>query len=126
MYNNIICCNNYILVSLLLTEFTKGMILPKKDNVKENISNITSGFNVKVRHLKLKKDKTMINNLLFSFKMQMNATVTPTNNNKAVGCKVSTTTIKQQVKFQCRAEEFYNVFSSTEVIICPSIIIDRT
>lgn len=24
------------------------MILPKKDNVKENISNITSGFNVKV------------------------------------------------------------------------------
>lgn len=29
-------------------EFTKGMILPKKDNVKENITNITSGFNVKV------------------------------------------------------------------------------
>lgn len=24
------------------------MILPKKDNIKENISNITSGFNVKV------------------------------------------------------------------------------
>lgn len=32
----------------LLLEFTVGMILPKKDNVKENISNITSGFNAKV------------------------------------------------------------------------------
>lgn len=27
------------------------MILPKKDNVKENISNITSGFNAKVCNL---------------------------------------------------------------------------
>jgi hypothetical protein len=31
-----------------LPEFTKGMILPQKDNIKENISNITSGFNAKV------------------------------------------------------------------------------
>lgn len=46
----------------------------------------------------------------------MNAVVTPTNNNKTVG---STTTIKQNIKFQCRAEEFYNVFSTIEVIILP-------
>lgn len=32
----------------LLLEFAAGMILPKKDNVKENILNITSGFNAKV------------------------------------------------------------------------------
>ncbi|EFN89970.1 activator of 90 kDa heat shock protein ATPase homolog 1 [Harpegnathos saltator] len=83
-------------VSSLKEEFTKGMILPKKDNVKENISNITSGFNVK---------------------MQMNTgMVGPTNNNKTVGCKISTTTIKQQQKFQCRADEFFNVFSTVEMV----------
>lgn len=46
----------------------------------------------------------------------MNAAVTPTNNNKTVDSKISTTTIKQNVKFQCRAQEFYNVLSSIEVI----------
>jgi len=46
--------------------------------------------------------------------MQMNAAMTPANNNKT-GCKISTTTIKQNIKFQCRAEEFYNVLSSIEV-----------
>lgn len=51
--------------------------------------------------------------------MQMNAAVTSTNNNKTANCKISTTTIKQNVKFQCRAGEFYNVLSSIEVIILP-------
>ncbi|XP_015588663.1 activator of 90 kDa heat shock protein ATPase homolog 1 [Cephus cinctus] len=80
-------------VSSLKEEFSKGMILPKKDSVKDNIKNITSGFNVK---------------------MQMNSVVTT--NNKSPGCKISTTTIKQQQKFQCRAEEFYNVFTSVEMV----------
>lgn len=52
--------------------------------------------------------------------MQMNASLAPTNNNKAVDHKVSTTTIKQQQKFQCKGEEFYNVFSTVEVIIISS------
>lgn len=82
-------------VSSLKEEFSKGMILPKKDNVKENISSITSGFNVK---------------------MQMNATAAPTNNNKTAECKIGTTSIKQRIKFQCRAEEFYNVFTTTEMV----------
>jgi len=56
----------------------------------------------------------MANNVLFFFKMQMNAAMTPVNNNKT-DCKISTTTIKQNIKFQCRAEEFYNVLSSIEV-----------
>ncbi|XP_033228102.1 activator of 90 kDa heat shock protein ATPase homolog 1 [Belonocnema kinseyi] len=80
-------------VSSLKEEFSKGMILPKKDEVKEKLSNITSGFNAK---------------------MQMNSTVV--SNNKSVGCKISSTTIKQQQKFQCRAEEFYNVFTSPELV----------
>jgi len=55
--------------------------------------------------------------------MQMNAAVTPANNNKT-GCKISTTTIKQNIKFQCRAEEFYNVLSSTEVTILPNYCLE--
>lgn len=47
--------------------------------------------------------------------MQMNSTVVSSNNKKELGCKISTTTIKQQQKFQCRAEEFYNVFTTIEV-----------
>ena len=45
----------------------------------------------------------------------MNSTIVSSNNKKELGCKISTTTIKQQQKFQCRAEEFYNVFTTTEV-----------
>ncbi|XP_053975735.1 activator of 90 kDa heat shock protein ATPase homolog 1 [Hylaeus anthracinus] len=82
-------------VSSLKEEFTVGMILPKKDSVKESITNITSGFNAKV---------------------QMNSTVVSSNNKKDAGCKISTTTIKQQQKFQCRAEEFYNVFTTVEMV----------
>lgn len=82
------------------------MILPKKDNGKENVKNIKSGFNVKDI---------------------MNTAITPTNN-ASVGHKIATTTIKQQQKFQCRAQEFYNAFTTIEVIsrentsICLSLI----
>ncbi|XP_066584339.1 activator of 90 kDa heat shock protein ATPase homolog 1 [Prorops nasuta] len=81
-------------VSSLKEEFTKGMILPKKDNIKENITNITSGFKAKVH---------------------MDSTVASIDSTK-VGYKISTTTIKQQQKFQCRAEEFYNVFTTIEMM----------
>lgn len=85
-----------IYVSSLKDEFSVGMILPKKDSVKENISNITSGFNAK---------------------MQMNSVVSSNSTSKKeVGCKISTTTIKQQQRFQCRAEEFYNVFTTIEMV----------
>lgn len=80
-------------VTSLKAEFTKGMILPKKDNVKDNVSN-TSGFNIKKQ-------------------MQY---MTVTANNNVAGCKISTGTVKQQQKFQCRAEEFYNVFTTIEMV----------
>lgn len=47
--------------------------------------------------------------------MQMSSGVISSNNKKEFGCKISTTTIKQQQKFQCRADEFYNVFTTIEV-----------
>lgn len=46
----------------------------------------------------------------------MNSTVV-SSNAKEVGCKIITTTIKQQQKFQCRAEEFYNIFTTVEVTL---------
>ncbi|XP_058789939.1 activator of 90 kDa heat shock protein ATPase homolog 1 [Phymastichus coffea] len=82
-------------VSSLKEEFTKGMILPKKEEMKDNITNITSGFNSK---------------------MQMNATIN-SNNNQSVDCKVVTTTVKQQQKFMCRAQEFYNVMTISEMAV---------
>ncbi|XP_043275574.1 activator of 90 kDa heat shock protein ATPase homolog 1 [Venturia canescens] len=82
-------------VAALKEEFTKGMILPKDDyNSKDNVRNIKSGFNVKD---------------------MMNTAITPTNNS-TVGHKIATTSIKQQQKFQCRAQEFYNVFTTIEMV----------
>lgn len=82
-------------VSSLKEEFTKGMILPKKDSVNDNISNITSGFNVK---------------------MKMNAASAQATQNNVLGTKFSTTTIKQQQKFKCRADDFYNMFTTLEMV----------
>ena len=82
-------------VAALKEEFTIGMILPKKDNMKESISSITSGFDAK---------------------MQMNSTAVSPNQKWELGGTISTTTIKQQQKFQCRAEEFYNVFTTVEMV----------
>lgn len=47
--------------------------------------------------------------------MQMNSAIV--SNNKGNGCKINTTTIKQQQKFQCRAQDFYNAFTVPEVKI---------
>ncbi|XP_046620108.1 activator of 90 kDa heat shock protein ATPase homolog 1 [Neodiprion virginianus] len=80
-------------VSSLKEEFSKGMILPKKESMNEKISNMTSGFDAK---------------------MHMNTVVE--SNSQKLGCKITTTTVKQQQKFQCRAEEFYNMFTSTEMV----------
>ncbi|XP_078037315.1 activator of 90 kDa heat shock protein ATPase homolog 1 [Augochlora pura] len=82
-------------VSALREEFAAGMILPKKDSAKENVSSITSVFNAK---------------------MQMNSTVALSNKGKSLGAKILTSTIKQQHKFQCRAEDFFNVFTKTEMV----------
>ena len=49
----------------------------------------------------------------------MNPVLNSSNNNqessKPIGYKITTTTIKQQRKFLCRANEFYNVMTTPEV-----------
>ncbi|KAF7996947.1 hypothetical protein HCN44_002593 [Aphidius gifuensis] len=79
-------------VSALKEEFSKGMILPKKDS-NQVVTKVT---------------KTGIN-----IKEKMNSTVI---SKDTVGAKISTTTVSQQQKFQCRGQEFYNVFTTIEMV----------
>lgn len=77
----------------LKVEFSKGMILPKKDEVKPDaVKNLTSGFNRKI---------------------SMEPVISE---NKSAGVKIDTTTLKLTQKFQCRAEEFYNAMTLVEMV----------
>ncbi|XP_012280300.1 activator of 90 kDa heat shock protein ATPase homolog 1 [Orussus abietinus] len=82
-------------VSSLKDEFTKGMILPKKDSVAENISNITSGFDVK---------------------MKMDSVILPSSKDSSTKNKVATTTLTQQQQFQCRAADFCNAYLNPQMV----------
>lgn len=82
-----------IYIKELKEEFSKGMILPKKDEVKaDNIKNLTSGFNKKINMTPIVSD------------------------NKRIGLKIDTTTIKTVQKFQCTAQEFYDAFTRVELV----------
>ncbi|KAK9875169.1 hypothetical protein WA026_005961 [Henosepilachna vigintioctopunctata] len=81
-------------VTELKQEFTKGMILPKKDEVKpNNVVNHTSGFNKnKVNMMPVVSDK------------------------KQLGTKLDVTTINDTQKFQCKAIEFYDALTRIEMV----------
>lgn len=90
-------------ISSLKEEFSKGMILPKKDgkvNVKPDmISNITSGFNKKI---------------------DMSSTVPKEKTDakyNSVGVKLDVETIELTEKFQCRAQEFYDAMTKIEMVM---------
>lgn len=78
----------------LKSEYTKGMLLPKKDEeVKPDaIKNLTSGFNKKV---------------------SMEPIVSNPNSTKS---KVDVTTLKLKEKFQCKAQDFYNALTKIEMV----------
>lgn len=81
-------------VSGLREEFSKGMILPKKDEVKpDNIKVLSSGFNKKI-----------------------NMTPVKSETNKEIGLKLDTSTIKITQKFQCKAHEFYDAMTRIEMV----------
>ncbi|KAL3277046.1 hypothetical protein HHI36_012407 [Cryptolaemus montrouzieri] len=81
-------------ITELKQEFTKGMILPKKDEIKpDKVVNHSSGFN-----------KTKVN-------MQ------PIHSEKKQdGVKLDVTTIKDTQKFQCTAKEFYDAMTRIEMV----------
>ena len=77
----------------LKEEFSKGMILPKKGEVKpDNVHNLTSGFNKKID-------------------MQTVVTHAP-----QAGLKIDTSTIRMVEKFQCKAAEFYDAMTRIEMV----------
>ncbi|CAH2001812.1 unnamed protein product [Acanthoscelides obtectus] len=81
-------------ISGLKEEFSKGMILPKKGEVKpDSVKILTSGFNKKI-----------------------NMDPVGNNENKQLGLKIDTCTIKQTQKFQCTAQEFYDALTRSELV----------
>lgn len=81
-------------ISGLKEEFSKGMILPKKGDIKpDEIKVLASGFNKKVN---------------------MDPVVNSTE--KKIGLKIDTTTIKQTHKFQCTAQDFYDALTRIEMV----------
>lgn len=85
----------------LREEFSKGLILPKKDEkvVKpDGVSNITSGFNKKV------------NLVPISSKSNQNSG-TP-----SIGCKLNVKTITSTETFQCPAKDLYDVLTKSELV----------
>lgn len=84
-------------LSSLRVEFSKGMILPKKDDktVKpDNVSSITSGFNKKIDMAPIISDAK-----------------------PSMGLKQQVETIKITKQFQCRAQEFYDVLTKVEMVM---------
>lgn len=82
-------------ISSLKEEFSKGMILPKKDESSKSdnhITNLSSGFNKKIN-------------------------MTPVvSNSNSLGVKVDTSSINIVQKFQCKAAEFYDAMTRIEMV----------
>lgn len=85
-------------ISSLKEEFSKGMILPKKDdNVKkDSVSTITSGFNKKIDMAPIISNDTKKN---------------------SVGHKINVGTIQLTKQFQCRARDFYDAMTKIEMVM---------
>lgn len=80
-------------ITSLKEEFSKGMILPTKDEVKpDSVTNLTSGFNKKIN---------------------MAPIVSET---KQIGLKIDTSTINMTLKFQCKASEFFDAMTRIEMV----------
>lgn len=82
-------------ISSLKEEFSKGMILPKKDEplkLENNITNLSSGFNKQV---------------------SMQPVIS---NSQQIGVKLNTSTIDTTQKFQCTGQEFYDSMTRIEMV----------
>lgn len=82
----------------LREQFSKGLILPKKDEPKvkpDGVSNITSGFNKKVNLQPI--------------------TSTTSSGNSSGGSKIDVKTLTITETFQCQAEDLYDVLTRAEL-----------
>jgi len=92
-----------IYLKQLKQEYSKGLILPKKeDGVKAanagGVKSITSGFNKKIDIDKFKSGSDIVRN-----------------DNK-LGCKINCKTINLKIDFQCRSNEIYDVLTRPEMV----------
>lgn len=86
----------------LREEFSKGLILPKKDDTivkKDGVSNITSGFNKKV-------DLAPINA----------SNADSSKSSPSIGYKLDVQTITFSETFQCRASDLYDALTKEELV----------
>lgn len=83
----------------LREEFSKGLILPKKDDI---INKNTS------------KSDANISCSAFNKKINMQPIVST--DNKSLGCKLALTTIQVTENFQCRANEIYDAWTKPEMV----------
>lgn len=87
----------------LREEFSKGLILPKKDDPKvkpDGVSNITSGFNKKVNLQPISSTPGTATNA----------------NGQSIGCKLDVKTLTLSETFQCRAKDLYDVLTKAELV----------
>ncbi|XP_055386833.1 activator of 90 kDa heat shock protein ATPase homolog 1 [Condylostylus longicornis] len=87
----------------LKQEYSKGLILPKKEDGKvvkpDSVNTITSGFNKKIDINKFKSGSDIIRN-----------------DNNNFGCKIDCKTLNLKVDFQCRSNDIYNVLTRPEMV----------
>lgn len=86
----------------LREEFSKGLILPKKDDPKirpDGVSNITSGFNKKVNLVPVNSGAVKTNDAPPS-----------------IGCKLDVKTITFSETFQCQVNDLYDVFTKPDLV----------
>lgn len=83
-------------ITSLKQEFSRGMILPKKDGSTkpDTITNLSSGFNKKVNMAPLENKQQKVD-----------------------GYKIDTTSLTLTQKFQCRAQDFYDAMTKIEMVM---------
>lgn len=86
-----------IYISSLKEEFSKGMILPKKDGTKPDaVKTLSSGFNKKINI--------------------MSPVIAESSSSKPLGLKLEVTTLNLTQQFQCKAQEFYDALTRIEMV----------
>lgn len=85
----------------LREEFSKGLILPKKDDIINKNNTVKSDG---------------VANMSTAFNKKINMQPIVSTDNKSLGCKIACTTITVAENFQCRANEIYDAWTKQEMV----------
>lgn len=103
----------------LREEFSKGLILPKKDDINKvrtanNYSTYTDFVHPTFKQNTPKSDGVAKMSSAFSKKINMQPIVS--SGDKPLGCKLTLTTIQVSENFQCRANDIYDAWTKPEMV----------